>query len=412
MTYPAEVLRRRLLCAAVLTALLGGVAVTPALAAPFPLPAPGNVHLASGTTTSLTIDWDAVAGAPLYRVEYTPNQDQTGWKAAWFTPSYGTLSGLVSNTTYYVRVRVVDKSGAAQSDWSSTIPAATLTGPQLMRVASFNIKDPDNSGSCAAWDTRKSAVAADIASTNADVVGIQEAYDEQDRSTLMSAISAAGGQYAMTYPADQNDPGRDNRLLYRPAKVDLISTSYRLFDTQKSGDYPRFVVWATFRNKRNGHQFVVFTTHLAPGASVSVARAQWDQVAYLAKKYGVDRGLPVVVVGDFNTTKFEQPADTMLPAMKAKGFGDVLGQAYRSYTATTPRAESRVNAWINSFNGCKRSMTYTVAKDRIANNVDWIFATNSLRIPEWRTVAHYSGSSLTGTIASDHFLISAILALP
>ena len=37
---------------------------------------------------------------------------------------------------------------------------------------------------------------------------------------------------------------------------------------------------------------------------------------------------PVIVTGDFNTSKYSPYAATMLPAMQNNGYGDTLGQRY------------------------------------------------------------------------------------
>ena len=75
--------------------------------------------------------------------------------------------------------------------------------------------------------------------------------------------------------------------------------------------------------------------------------------------------------------------------------------------------QDRIDAWVGSFNDYDREMKgHVVSKDRIGHNIDWIFATNSLRIPRWRTVAHFDDGRIRGTIASDHYLVTAHIVLP
>ncbi|WP_198018386.1 hypothetical protein, partial [Sedimentibacter sp. B4] len=58
--------------------------------------------------------------------------------------------------------------------------------------------------------------------------------------------------------------------------------------------------------------------------------------------------LPVVSVGDFNSSKFTSYTAQLLPAMKAAGFGDVMNQEYTVNPPKGIRAENVVNGWINS----------------------------------------------------------------
>jgi endonuclease/exonuclease/phosphatase family metal-dependent hydrolase len=90
----------------------------------------------------------------------------------------------------------------------------------------------------------------------------------------------------------------------------------------------------------------------------------------------------------------------------------VLGQTYRSYTTSGQRAKSKTYAYFNSFNDSKTKPSQ-VDKARIGNNIDWIFATNSLEIPAWRTYVHLnSNGTLKTPIASDHFLVAIQALLP
>ena len=80
------------------------------------------------------------------------------------------------------------------------------------------------------------------------------------------------------------------------------------------------------------------------------------------------------------------------------------------------RAESVENGWINSFNGYRRDVSkyaYPTRHDKVGNGVDWIFATNSLRVKKWKVVIDFNPSTLqvTGVIPSDHCMLSAIIVL-
>jgi endonuclease/exonuclease/phosphatase family metal-dependent hydrolase len=232
----------------------------------------------------------------------------------------------------------------------------------------------------------------------------------------MDALKEAGGdayEYTLAEGRHGYENGWDNRLVYNSDRVALINSAHVPFKAQDGSGLPREFVWGTFESKVNRHRFLVYTTHLEPGGTAELKKAQWDQIrANAVVNRKVDgKTLPVFIVGDYNTSKFRQPADVMLPKMKSSGFGDVLGQTYRSYTVVGQRAKTKSFEYYNSFNDCKTSPS-RVNKGRIGNNIDWIFATNSLQIPAWRTLVRLNGSVLQTPIPSDHFLISIQALLP
>ena len=371
---------------------------------------PANLQVTSTTSFTVSLSWDPVSTATGYTVSYSKESDfhpELGRKDT-NEPSFR-ISGLTRQTAYYVRVR--STSVVSESDWSATRRATT--GPIVMRIGSFNIKQPDeDTALCGSFSAR----ARDIVASKVDVLGVQEAYQGSDRVHLMDALAGAGGgKYAITLPEGKHgwENGWDNRIVYNTDRITLINSTHAPFKSQDGSGLPREFVWGTFEMKANRHRFLVYTTHLEPGGSAALKRAQWDQIranALINQK--VDgKTLPVFIVGDYNTSKFRQPADVMLPKMKASGFGDVLGQTYESYKVSGQRAKSMAYEYFNSFNDCKIRPS-RVDAGRIGNNIDWIFATNSLQIPEWRTWVRWKDSGLQTPIASDHFLVTIKALLP
>jgi endonuclease/exonuclease/phosphatase family metal-dependent hydrolase len=380
-------------------------------------PAPTGLRLESRTLSSLRLDWDDALGATTYRVRYWSKDDGSDLRVATFGRSGGTLKDLTQRTRYLVRVSVSEADeGGEKSLWSTAFRAWTAAPKALLRVGSFNISDPhvDDEGKDGHdWDKRRKAIAADIREESVDVVGIQEAYEDADRKSLMEAVNADGGHYAMALPAGDFH-GRDNRILYDTRRVELRKIGYESYPDQVSDDYERVMVWAVLRPKANGHDFLFVVTHLTPENSKKV-RLQGlhliDRVKELNTAYSPR--LPVVIVGDFNTSKFQKRGSSIIEKMDEAGFGDVLGQKYGTYELDDPRAEDVIDGWVGTFNDYDRDMSdHVVSKDRIGHNIDWIFATNSLRVPRWRTVAHFDDGRIRGPIASDHYLVTADLVLP
>ena len=83
----------------------------------------------------------------------------------------------------------------------------------------------------------------------------------------------------------------------------------------------------------------------------------------------------------------------MLPAMKNAGFGDVLNQQYRvNPSPTASGAQARINGWINTANHLDRNIaawSYEDAHRKIGNDIDYMFASNWLKVPEYKMVVNY-----------------------
>jgi len=194
--------------------------------------------------------------------------------------------------------------------------------------------------------------------------------------------------------------------------LSLLGTGARKYDYQVGGDeVDRWFSWAIFRHPASGWKVLFVTTHMAPH-DVHAVRKQWneliDGVNSLRRTYGVPW---VVVAGDFNTTKFRKPANDMLEKMRDSGYGDVLGQRFRTYDTSDARARARKDAWLDTYNGFDPDIDhYDHHKDHNGNSFDWIFASNELAVPYYRVYARYDDGRLLEPIPSDHFLVRATLA--
>jgi endonuclease/exonuclease/phosphatase family metal-dependent hydrolase len=321
-------------------------------------------------------------------------------------------------------------------------PAASV-GPVDLRVASFNVQSVSldkTVGNQRPWKQRRGTVISQILAERPDVLGVQEVNPSRTFSSrlvdgptqyydLRNGLDKAGGTYQLTNGAAFNCVRPDtsykcvyrnrgasygDRILFNRETVALLSQGSTRYTVQGPGADTRYVVWAVFRQLATGHDFVFVSTHLRAGAQ-SVRHAQWQQL--ISRVNALRRGRPVVVVGDFNTQKFDPLAQQMLPAMHAAGYGDVLGQQYAVNPVAHPRAQGTVDAWVNSWNRLDRDMrpwSYDERRDKTGNMIDWVFATNSLPVKEFKLVVDYDPSTLAvrGVFPSDHNMVRATLSLP
>ena len=312
-----------------------------------------------------------------------------------------------------------------------------------VRVGSFNVvgvqADAKAGGEQAVWKLRRPKVVSQILAQKLDVVGVQElnqssvyksqlTYGANQYLDLRGALNAKGGHYALTNtnayncvrPAstykcvykDQDSSG-DNRILYDTTRVSLVKQGAITYASHAAGKPQRYLAWAVLKMKATGKSFFFTTTHLDP-YSIPARTAQWDEL--IAQTNALKGNLPVVSTGDFNTSKFSAYADTYLPKMKSNGYGDVVGQVPNKNTVPYPRAESLRRAWVSSFNGFRRDVKdfgYDDAREKIGNGIDWVFASNQLRVKAWEVVVDMNTTTLQvkGTIPSDHTLVRATLVL-
>jgi endonuclease/exonuclease/phosphatase family metal-dependent hydrolase len=319
-------------------------------------------------------------------------------------------------------------------------PAQARTTSTTLQVGSFNISavtfDKD-SGNQKRWLARRPVIVSQILSRHLDVVGLQEANQSSIYARSLSlgvnqfmdlrnALNKSGGHYEVTnrfaynclraashYKCRHRSRGaaRDDRILYNTRTVSLVRQGSLHYRHQTPGKNPRFLAWAVFSSKATGKRFLFTDTHLDP-YRVSVRKYQWGaMMSWISHNKG---SLPVIAVGDFNTSKFDSWARHYLPAMKQRGYGDVLNQSYHQAVVSHPRAASVQQGWINSFNGWSRNVAgyaYEDAKYKTGNGIDWIFASNRLAVRQWEVVANVSANQVQGVLPSDHNLVRASIVL-
>lgn len=342
----------------------------------------------------------------------------------------------------------VCSAAAALSTLTSLSPglspaAEARTRSTTLKVASFNIStvtfDRRSSGAHRPWRVRRTVIVSQIMSRRPDVIGLQEAnqsniyrrsldFGANQFMDLRNALRRRGGSYQVTNQNPYNcrhrsssqhcrysyrGAAQDNRILYNTRTLRMVHQGGVRYHRQSAGKNPRYLAWAVFRSRVNGKRFLFTDTHLDP-YNARVRKAQWRQSISITNR--LRRGRLVVAVGDYNTSKFDRYARTYLPRMRRAGYGDVLNQVYRQPVVHHRRAASTRHAWLNSYNGWHtdiRRWAYEDARDKVGNHIDWIFASNSMRVRSWETVANVNEhrNRVIGILPSDHNMVLAGLSL-
>jgi endonuclease/exonuclease/phosphatase family metal-dependent hydrolase len=323
----------------------------------------------------------------------------------------------------------------------TAFPASAASSGVTLRVGSFNIAsvagDASRRGAHRKWKYRRAVVARQILSRHLDVVGLQEAsqsriykramrYGVNQYMDLVGKLNSMGGHYAVTRKAEYNcrrvyskkrchyryrGASGGTRIIYNTSTLRLVKAgAYGYRHHRRHGS--RYMAFAYFASKQNGKQFFFADTHLEPRGK-TIRKRQWSE---LIKQVNHRRnGRKVVVVGDFNSSKYDRYTRTYLPKMKHYGYGDTINQSYGRSTVRSRRASATKNAWIGSFNGWRRNVNvygYHKDKRKIGNSIDWIFASNSMPVTMWEVVCDYnSNHRVTGTMPSDHNMVRADLRL-
>ena len=383
-----------------------------------PFMAPTGVRGIVSTATDMQITWNDVPKASAYRIQVAPQNNFVGdhvislTKHEPATQEPLVIPDLDPSTTYHVRVSVIDRALEQQSEWS--VPAVYATkGPMRLSVGTYNVHNPGDD-----WDERGPLVAEGIVSEKLGILGVQEVYRPGERRSLLDyvnteATKAMGAPVYAMAPEPDSDVGYDNRILYDTRVATLIGAGGQEFDHQVGGEeVDRWFAWATFQHRASGWTILFVTTHLAPHNPRAVSKQRDELIEHVDSLRQDHNPRWIVVAGDFNTTKFGKPADDLLEDMEENGYGDVLGQKYRSYDTDDSRAQVTQDAWLDSYNGFDPDIdNYDHDRDHTGNSFDWIFASNDLAVPSYRVHARYDDDGeLLEPIPSDHFLVSATLA--
>ena len=125
MIVSARSRRLALALVAVLAWLSLDVPAAAAATYPFEPPAPPAATEVAGTGVALA--WDAVEGAPGYRVRYSSRSSMAKSRYLRTTSPTAVVTGLARGTTYYVTVRVIDTDGTSLSAYSERYSVRTRT---------------------------------------------------------------------------------------------------------------------------------------------------------------------------------------------------------------------------------------------------------------------------------------------
>jgi endonuclease/exonuclease/phosphatase family metal-dependent hydrolase len=262
----------------------------------------------------------------------------------------------------------------------------------LIRVMTFNIRYDNPGDGENAWFNRKEFVASTIRLHQADVVGVQEALLHQ-----LEDLSEQLPEFSWTGTGRNADGGGEySAILYRTDRFEMIETdTFWLSESpdvpgSRSWDaaYPRIATWARLSDKKSNDEVVVLNTHfdhIGELARVESAKQILDTVPKIAE------GLPIVVMGDLNTTENGEPYTVLAESTLSDG-RKLLDGFYHS---------------VHGHHGPSSTWTgfTNIVPDR---RIDYIFVSDDITVNQHAALADQSD----GLFPSDHLPVLAEIELP
>ena len=261
-------------------------------------------------------------------------------------------------------------------------------GPLPLSVMTFNIRTANISDGANAWPQRKALVADTIERYAPEVVGLQEALDEQ-----IEYLAAALPDYRWL-GIDRGLNGGTGLSEYTPIfyrHAELIPIESGTFWLSSTPDGPsgsgwrrnvsRIVTWARFHHLATGRRVHVFNTHLTlrqGSRQVASATMITSRVAALPA------GTAVIVTGDFNAVA--ETSDTWRAAT-----GGGLRDAWLA--ADERRGPPRTSG---EFGPPQKAQE---------GRIDWILVGGPVEVRSVETVVHHA----EGRYPSDHYPVVARL---
>lgn len=179
---------------------------------------------------------------------------------------------------------------------------AQSSAEKSLRVMSFNIRYNEPRDGVNVWANRKTKVGDVIRFHKADLVGVQEAQNNQlkDLEKLLPDFAWCG-----VGRTDGKEDGEYSAILYRKSRFKLLETkTFWLSQTPEQAgskgwdaDFPRIVTWAKFQDLKTRKSFLHFNTHfdhIGKQARTEGSKLLLARLPKLAGKF------PFVVTGDFN----------------------------------------------------------------------------------------------------------------
>jgi endonuclease/exonuclease/phosphatase family metal-dependent hydrolase len=185
---------------------------------------------------------------------------------------------------------------------------------QSLKVMTYNIRYATEQDGINAWSKRQNKVFELLKREDPAIIGLQEALQSQIKDILDNLKEY---DYIGVGRDDGKTKGEYSPILYKKSLYQIIEQStFWLSETptiagSKSWDaaITRVATWARVKDKKSGKDFIVINTHFDHLGTV--ARKNSAEILK-SKAAEISKGLPVIIMGDFNCTRKEEPYKVMM----------------------------------------------------------------------------------------------------
>jgi endonuclease/exonuclease/phosphatase family metal-dependent hydrolase len=260
-------------------------------------------------------------------------------------------------------------------------------GNKNLKVVSFNLRYANNSDGANSWENRKPLVKNYLKKGEFDIISFQEVLKPQ-----LDFLTGILNDYTVITAGrdDGLNGGEHCSIFFKSSKFELLAKSHFWLSEkpEEAGSIgwgahlPRIVTWVKLQNKRTGHIFFVYNTHLS---HVSEYARNKSVLLLLNKIKSISDNVPVIVTGDFNSEPNSQ-AHMLMTGNWHKHFS--FSDTHKISTFPATGVDFTYNGFKNK-NGIKR--------------IDYIFVNGYLDVLNYKTSKIVKDS----TFISDHFPIVA-----
>jgi endonuclease/exonuclease/phosphatase family metal-dependent hydrolase len=232
--------------------------------------------------------------------------------------------------------------------FAAALPAAA-TGPDGLRVMSFNIRLPVAADGPNRWEARQGLFVETIRRADADIIGTQELWKIQ-----ADHLIAKLPRYSW-FGIDRRGGHADEHMgvFYRRDRLKLVQLgNFWLSDTPDvpgsiswGHPYPRMATWGLFETIPGGKRFWFINTHFPYRAEDEAAREKGAAAiaAWIAAR---PDGAPVVLTGDFNTVPDSGTHNALSAGLAdAWNAAKVRSGPAETFHAFTGKADRRID-WV------------------------------------------------------------------
>lgn len=262
----------------------------------------------------------------------------------------------------------------------------------LFRVMTYNIRY-DNS-SIFSWDTnrwsnRRDPIANLIKSYDVDIIGTQEGLSGQ---VYDLANRLSNWDWYSVGRTNGKSKGEFAAIFYKKKIFDVSSkgtywlsqTPYQPSIGWDANDY-RIASWLILRHKASDKEFFVLNTHFDHKGYTARSESAKLILSELRK---LPKGLPVIIMGDFNAPANSTPINTLTRIPYAADDGNALLRDSRMITVNKPEGP---------YQTFQKSGEFSV-KNQLIDRIDFIFVSKSIEVLSYRVLT----DSKNGNYFSDH----------